>query len=228
MIMAAGLGTRLLPLTENKPKALVEFMGKTLLQITIEKLKKYGFTEIIINVHHFPEMIKDYLTDNDNFGVTLSFSDESDELLETGGGLKKAAWFFDSGPFLVHNVDVLSDVDINEMFDYHLEQNTFATLAVMSRETSRPFLMNKDHILCGWRNISTGEEIIVRDSKKSKPVGFSCIYVLDPTIFKLMNETGKFSITPVLLRLAREHDIQLFLHTGEWRDTGKPGSLEIK
>ncbi len=224
MIMAAGTGTRLLPLTQNKPKALVEFRGKSLLQITIEKLKKYGFTEIIINLHHFPDMIKDYLNDNDNFGVSISFSDETDELLETGGGLKKAAWFFDSGPFLVHNVDVMSDLNINELFDYHLEENNIASLAVMSRETSRPLLMNEDHILCGWRNTIRGEKIIVRKINTLKPVGFSGIYVLDPVIFELMTETGMFSITPVLLRLAREHNISLFLHQGEWMDMGKPGS----
>ena len=220
MVMAAGKGTRLLPLTNERPKALVEFNGNTLLQSTLENLKKYNFFDVIVNIHHFPEMIREYLRDNHNFGLNISYSDETEELLETGGGLKKASWFFDSGPFLVHNVDVQTDLNLDKLFRYHQKHPSLATLALKERKTTRPFLMGKDNLLSGWRNELTGEEIIVRPEKELLPVGFSGVYVLEPEIFSFINETGKFSITPVLLRLAKEHKINMFLHKGSWKDYG--------
>ena len=221
MILAAGLGTRLYPLTKDCPKALIEYNGKTLLQVTIESIKNSGFRNIIINVHHFPEMIIDYLNNNNNFGAEITISDESDSLLETGGGLQKASWFFDSGSFLVHNVDVITDLNLESLYFYHLSSNNLATLAVMERDTTRPLLMNKRNQLCGWRNKLTGEEIMVRNEQNLIEVGFSGIYVLRPEIFGLIIETGSFSIMPVFLRLAKGHKIGMYKHEGIWKDMGK-------
>jgi N-acetyl-alpha-D-muramate 1-phosphate uridylyltransferase len=221
MIMAAGIGTRLQPLTNTRPKALIEYEGKTLLQYCLEKLKKFNFSDVIINIHHFPEMIKDYLHNNQNFGLTISFSDESDELLETGGALKKASWFFDSGPFLVCNVDVQTDLNLNNLYDYHIAHSGLATLAVTSRKTTRPFLMDERHHLCGWRNEISGEEIISRASDNLLPVGFSCYYMLDPGIFEYIHDTGKFSITPILLNISRNNPVHMYKHNDSWIDLGR-------
>jgi len=221
MILAAGLGTRLLPLTKNKPKALMEYKGKTLLQITIERLLKYDFHDLIINVHHFSGMITNYLENNRNFDANISISDESNELLETGGGLKKASWFFDTGPFLVHNVDVLTDFNFDILYKYHISEKNLATLAVMERQTSRSLMMDEHYRLCGWRNNNTGEEIIVKEQPGLKQVGFCGIYVLQPEIFSLMHETGKFSILQVFLRLAKDYPIGLYTFKGNWQDLGK-------
>ena len=221
MIMAAGKGTRLLPLTKSLPKALVEYHGKTLLQNVLEKLRQYHFNDVIINLHHFPDMIREFLENNNNFGMNISFSDESEILLETGGGLKKASWFFDSGPFLVHNVDIESDINLDDLYKTHLKNPALATLAVKDRETTRPLLMDNNHVLCGWKNLRTREEIIVRPSDSLKPLGFSCVYILDPKIFNLINETGNFSITPVFLKLAKDYRINMYLHSGKWKDMGK-------
>lgn len=227
MILAAGLGTRLYPLTKDKPKALVEYQGKTLLQIVIEYLKLYGFNNIIINVHHFAEMIIEYLELNNNFGVEITISDETKELLETGGGLKKASWFFDSGPFLVHNVDVISDINLSLLYRYHINNDELATLAVNERESSRPLLMSKDYILSGWKDKIKGEEILIYNEPGLTEVGFSGIYVLNPNIFNLITEEGKFSIIPPLIRIAASHRIGLYLHKGKWSDMGKINDLKV-
>jgi len=221
MILAAGLGTRLYPLTKSRPKALVEFHGKPLLQIMIENLIKFGFNDIIINIHHFPKMVIEFLEKNKNFGANISLSDETELLLETGGGLKKASWFFDSGSFLVHNVDVITDIDLNELYMYHVSSGNLGTLAVMERETTRALLVNERDQLCGWKNNVSGETIMARSSPHLKEVGFSGIYVLDPEIFTLMDETGSFSILHVFLRLAKNHNIGVFQHHGKWKDMGK-------
>ena len=221
MILAAGLGTRLYPLTKDRPKALIEYSGRTLLQIAIENLLNKGFQKMIINIHHFPGMILDYLQQNNNFNADITISDERDSLLETGGGLKKASWFFDSGSFLVYNVDVITDLNLESLYLYHLSSNNLATLAVMERDTTRPLLMNKRNQLCGWRNKLTGEEIMVRNEQNLIEVGFSGIYVLRPEIFGLIIETGSFSIMPVFLRLAKGHKIGMYKHEGIWKDMGK-------
>jgi NDP-sugar pyrophosphorylase family protein len=161
MILAAGLGTRLRPLTDTRPKALVEVAGRTLLEITLNRLRTFGITEVIVNVHHFADMVIDYLKSNKNFGMRIEVSLE-DVLLDTGGGLKKAAWFFLDGsarrdsiqtdePFLLHNVDVISNIDLRRMLQFHNEHHALATLAVQNRETSRPLLFNDHHQLCGRR-----------------------------------------------------------------------------
>lgn len=183
MILAAGLGTRLYPLTKDRPKALVEYHGKTLLQIAVENLSSYGFNDIIINVHHYAEMIIEYLERNKNFGADIYISDESELLLETGGALKKASWFFDSGSFLVHNVDIISDIDLSLLYRYHIENEHLATLAVNKRVSSRSFLMSRDKLLAGWKNNDSGEKIIVKNEPDLVEVGFTGIYVLDPHIF---------------------------------------------
>ncbi|MFA4851294.1 MAG: nucleotidyltransferase family protein [Bacteroidales bacterium] len=228
MIFAAGLGTRLKPITDNKPKALVEVNGKPLLEHVISRLQKYGYSDIIINIHHFAEQIKDFLKHKNNFGIHIEISDESDELLDTGGGLKKALWFFNDGmPFLVHNVDVLSDVDLESFYQSHIQSNSIATLAVRQRKTSRYFLFDDMLSLCGWKNTNTGEiKISKGNSDALIPLAFSGIQVLSPEIFELINETGKFSMIDVYLRLATYNRITGFRHnTGYWYDLGKPDSI---
>lgn len=229
MIFAAGLGTRLKPLTDNCPKALVEVNGTPLLEIVIRKLKHYGFNDIIVNVHHFADKIETFLEANHNFGINITISDERDELLDTGGGLKKTAPFFnDNQPFLVYNVDILSNINLKALYDYHTGTKALATLAVSNRNTSRYLLFDNDNTLSGWQNIKTNEAIIKRGQQKDlTPLAFSGIHIIDPKIFSLINQKGKFSITPLYLELAEKHAIKGYIHTNDfWLDAGKPESLE--
>jgi mannose-1-phosphate guanylyltransferase len=232
MILAAGLGTRLKPLTDNRPKALVELSGRTLLEITLSRLRSFGVTEVIINVHHFAEMVIDYLKSNNNFGMRIEISRE-DVLLDTGGGLKKAAWFFLENssrldePFLLHNVDVISNIDLSRMLQFHKENHPLATLAVQSRETSRPLLFD-DHLqLCGRRAGRDHEPEIVRPSAHLDPLAFSGIHVLSPRLLSLLAEEGVFSIIPSYLRLAAQGEKILAFHADQyyWRDLGRPADL---
>ncbi len=229
MILAAGLGTRLRPLTNDKPKALVEVHGKTLLEIAISRLSKAGFHEIVINVHHFADQIIDFIESKDRFGIQLTISDERDKLLETGGGIKKAAPFLNGDKaFLVCNVDIISDIDLSEMYHSHLRSGALATLAVRQRETSRYLLFNHHNNLSGWKNTKTEESIIVRNSqKKFKELAFSGIHIIQPSIFRYMNQEGKFSIIETYLDLAKKHKIKAYSHNeGYWLDVGKPEQLE--
>ena len=229
MVLAAGLGTRLRPYTDNKPKALVEVGGVPMLELVLKKLIRYGFTEVIINVHHFADQIIDFLEANKNFGASVSISDETEQLLETGGGLVKAKWFFDDGkPFLIHNIDILSNIDLSVLYNYHLANNALATLAVKKRDTSRSFLVNRNDELCGWTNHSTGEVIVSRDSmENSEPIAFSAIHVMNPEIFGYITETGKFSITNTYLRLAKDHTIKVYRHDADfWLDMGKAENFD--
>ncbi len=223
MILAAGLGTRLRPITNSIPKALVVVEGKPLLQYTLEHVKRYGIRDVIINVHHFPAQIRDFLRANDNFGLSITISDESEELLETGGGLKKASWFFDDGkPFLVRNADILSDLDLSLMARAHALVKPLATLAVRTRETSRYFLFNDKNRLCGWENKKSGEKRISMKCEELHPLAFSGIQILQPEIFSLMIETGRFSLTDLYIRLASDHLIKGYMDNSlEWRDIGK-------
>lgn len=228
LIFAAGLGTRLRPLTNDKPKALVEINGKTLLQITIEKLQHFGFNDILINIHHFADLMVETIEKNSGFGANITISDERNELLETGGGLKKAAGFFDDNqPFLVHNVDVIHNLDLKHLYDYHLQNNALATLAVRKRSTSRYLLFDNQHQLRGWQNIKTGEVKIARQTEGQLwSLGFSGIHIIDPKIFSLLTESGKFSIINPYLRLAKTELIQGFNHSDStWIDVGKHESL---
>jgi mannose-1-phosphate guanylyltransferase len=232
MILAAGLGTRLKPLTDNRPKALVELSGRTLLEITLSRLRSFGVTEVIINVHHFADMVTNYVKSNKNFGMRIEISCE-DVLLDTGGGLKKAAWFFleDSSrldePFLLHNVDVISNIDLRRMLQFHKENHALATLAVQSRGTSRPLLFD-DHLqLCGRRAGRDHEPEIVRPSAHLDPLAFSGIHVISPRLLSLLTEEGVFSIIPSYLRLGAQGEKILAFRADQyyWRDLGRPADL---
>src|SRR5690242_2868543 len=228
MILAAGLGTRLKPFTDKHPKALAMVNNKTILQRNIEYLTSFEINTIIINIHHFADQIISFIKKNKGFGSNISFSDERDEVLETGGGIKKAAWFFEkqNEPFVVMNVDVLTDMNLNAMISLHQTNKPLATLAVSSRKTSRYFLFNEQNILCGWKNVKTGEEKISRQSSKYIEKAFSGIHVISPEIFPLIKMEGKFSMVDVYLELAKTHSIQAFDHTGSrFIDVGKPESI---
>ncbi|HXJ88014.1 MAG TPA: nucleotidyltransferase family protein [Candidatus Binatia bacterium] len=227
MILAAGLGTRLRPLTNDRPKALVEVAGHPLLEITLRRLASFGIREVVINVHHFADMIIDYLQRNHNFGLRVEISREDDLLLDTGGGLKKAAWFFLEGhgqePFLLHNVDVISTIDLAHMLRFHRENNALATLAVQQRETSRRLLFDAHNQLCGRQTGNDAPEL-VRRASDTTPVAFSGIHVISPDFLAMISEQGVFSIITTYLRLAAEGRRILGFHADgyDWRDLGKP------
>jgi len=223
LILAAGLGTRLQPVTNSIPKALVMVDGKPLLQHALEHVKRFGIHDVIVNVHHFPGQIVDFLAAHDNFGLEIAISDESDELLETGGGVKKASWFFQDGePFLVRNVDLLSDLNIERLLESHLEREALATLVVRDRLTSRYLLFDQTMQLCGWENRKTGERLNYREEKEMIPLAFSGIQVINPEIFPLITERGKFSLINLYLRLATNHSIRGTLDEASyWKDVGK-------
>ena len=231
MILAAGLGTRLRPLTDNKPKALVEVGGRTLLEITLSRLRSFGVTEIIVNVHHFAEMMLDYLKERKNLRMRVEVSRE-DVLLDTGGGLKKAAWFFleDAGdePFLLHNVDVISTIDLWQMVGQHKEAGALATLAVQERKSSRQLLFDEHGQLCGRRSGRDSADEIARSSAQLKPLAFSGIHVISPRILKMMTEEGVFSIIETYLRLASGGEkIQEFrADQYYWRDLGRVENIQ--
>jgi NDP-sugar pyrophosphorylase family protein len=232
MILAAGLGTRLRPLTDDRPKALVEVAGRTLLEITLERLRAFEFREVIINVHHFADKVIDYLQANDNFGMRIEISRE-ETLLDTGGGLKKAAYFFleDSealnAPFILHNVDVISTIDLRQMIRSHLDNQALATLAVQDRETSRYLLFDEQRQLCGRRTAPDRLDEIVRPSEKLQPLAFSGIHVISPRLLNMISEEGAFSIIATYLRLAAQGEkIHAFrADEYEWRDLGRPDDL---
>lgn len=223
IVLAAGLGTRLLPLTEARPKALVEWNGIPLLGHVILKLKQQGFTEVVINLHHYPEMIMEYVERNDRFGIRIEFSHEKEELLDTGGGIAYASWFFGKDPFLVHNVDILSSIDLAKLYEAHLKSGAMATLAVKERVTTRSLLMNPGGDLKGWRDNRTGETILVDDSKEPlMPIAFSAIHVMDPALFSLFPAQKNFPIIPFYLELARSGSVKLYRHDPDsWTDMGK-------
>jgi NDP-sugar pyrophosphorylase family protein len=227
MIFAAGLGTRLKPLTENIPKALVEVNSVPLLEIQINKLISYGFNQIIINVHHFSGKVIDFLKSK-TFNADIVISDESVELLDTGGGLVKASWFFnDDKPFLVYNVDVISDIDLGRFYQNHINNKYLASLAVRDRQTSRYFLFNELNLLCGWKNTKSNEKIITQDSITSNRFAFSGIHIIDPKIFSLIKEKNKFSITNTYIELSKNNDIFGYRHDADiWFDLGNIENLK--
>lgn len=228
MIFAAGLGTRLKPYTETMPKALVPVAGVPMLEILISHLQKNGINDILINVHHFAGQVIGFLNQNNNFDANIVISNEEDLLLDTGGGLKKAAWFFnDQQPFLVQNVDVISDVDYHDMLAFHNDNGALATLAVCSRETSRYFLFDEQMQLGGWENTQTSEIKMARPGTQNKSrFAFSGIHIIDPSIFNLMDKTGKFSIIDTYLGLAASNKIMGYNHNPDnWVDMGKPQEL---
>jgi NDP-sugar pyrophosphorylase family protein len=232
MILAAGLGTRLRPLTDDRPKALVEVAGYTLLEITLRRLREFGVREVIVNVHHFADMVVEYLKKNANFGMRIEISRE-ELLLDTGGGLKKAAWFFqqDSSdsdePFVLHNVDVLSTIDLDCMVKFHRQHQGLATLAVQERETSRYLMFDERNQLCGRRAGRDQAPEVVRPSKNLHALAFSGVHVISPRLLAKMNEDGAFSIITSYLRLAGECENILAFRADEyyWRDLGKPENV---
>ncbi len=256
MILAAGLGTRLRPLTNDRPKALVEVGGRTLLEVTLRRLQRFGISAVIINVHHFADLVMEYLKANDDFGMKIEISRE-DDLLDTGGGLRKAADFFlrDVGkqresaqdvsgqgePFLLHNVDVLSSIDLGAMVKFHREQNALATLAMRPRESSRQLLFDERLQLCGRHVAESVELEMVRPARQPQALAFSGIHVLSPRIFSLMDDALRkesngagmreecvFPIIPMYLRLAGEGEKILAFRTdgAYWRDLGTLASLQ--
>jgi len=229
MILAAGLGTRLRPLTNDRPKALVEVGGRTLLEITLARLRGFGIREVIVNVHHFADMVVEYLKRNNNFGMRIEVSRE-EELLDTGGGLKKAAHFFlDNGgggdePFVLHNVDVISTIDVERMVQVHHERQALATLAVQKRETSRYLLFDEDARLCGRRPGREQIPQLVRACEQPEALAFSGVHVVSSRLFAMMSERGAFSIIDAYLRLAGQGEKIVSFRADEyyWRDLGRP------
>jgi NDP-sugar pyrophosphorylase family protein len=231
MILAAGLGTRLRPLTDERPKALVEINGHTLLEITLARLRNFGIRDVIVNAHHLGGMVIDYLKVNANFGMNIEVSQE-DVLLDTGGGLKKAAHFFlqddSEEPFLVHNVDVLSTIDFDRMLQFHTQQKPLATLAVQKRESSRLLLFDEQLQLCGRRSKDIPADEIVRACSQPTAMAFTGIHIVSPRIVSLLSEDGIFPIVPVYLRLASLGERILAFQADDyyWRDLGTAAGLQ--
>ncbi len=229
MVFAAGLGTRLRPITNKTPKALAEINGQPLLSIVLRRLIYFGFTDVIINIHHFPKQIIEYLEKNNFDDLRISISDETSLLLDTGGALKKASWFFGNEPFLVCNVDALTDLNLNLLFESHKKVRALATLAVQSRKTSRYLLFDRENLLQGWKNAKTGEVKMCtpeKDIDTLKPFAFSGIHVISPDIFNYLPDKEVFSIIDVYLEAAKTRNISAFPHDdGFWIDVGTPESL---
>jgi NDP-sugar pyrophosphorylase family protein len=228
MVLAAGLGTRLRPITNDRPKALVEVGGRTLLEIALLRLREFGIREVIINVYHFAEMIENYLQEHNNFDLRIEISREQ-TLLDTGGGLKKAAHFFLKGqgkeePFILHNVDVISNIDFARMIKFHGERNALATLAVQERETSRYLLFDDSLELCGRRAGRDGQLQLVRPAPYPHALAFSGIHIISPQFLEMMIEDGAFSIIDSYLRLARQGEKILAFRADQyyWCDLGRP------
>jgi len=227
MIFAAGLGKRLGKITESIPKALVEINGKTILQIAVEKCSAHGFDDIIVNVHHFADLVEKEIKRLNNMGFKISVSDEREMLLENGGGLFKARGFFDNKPFLLYNVDIISDLDLSSLYRKHLEKKGLATLAVRHRPGKRFLLIDKTGQLRGWRNIYTGEQILSGTTVEGlSEIAFSSMHIVEPEIFNYMTE-GVYTLVDLYLRLAAELNIFTLKHDeGYWVDVGTPESLE--
>ncbi len=234
MILAAGLGTRLRPLTNERPKALVEVAGRTMLDRTLARLRAFAINDVIINIHHHAEMIADYLASHQNFGMHIEVSRE-EVLLDTGGGLKHAAWFFLEGadldvPFVLHNVDILSTIDLAAMLRYHKERNALATLATQGRETSRYLLFDEKGQLCGRQSgpLSGTVPDLVREAVDPTPRAFAGIHILSSRIFAKMREVGPFSIISAYMHLAAvgERIVGFDADLYQWRDLGTAASID--
>jgi N-acetyl-alpha-D-muramate 1-phosphate uridylyltransferase len=226
MIFAAGIGKRLGEITSRAPKALVEINGRSMLRMAVEYVASQGFDDIIINVHHFADMVETEIKNLVHEGFRITVSDERELLLETGGGLYKARSFFDNEPFLLYNADIITDLDLGAFYRFHATSKGIATLAVADRNHNRVFLVNTKGIVCGWLNRYTGERIMSRDSDVTvREVAFSGIHIVDPSIFSFMKE-GVYSLTALYLELARTTDIYTFRHDKDfWADIGTPDDL---
>lgn len=229
MIFAAGLGTRFKPWTDSHPKALALVNDKSLLQRNIEYLQQYGIRDVVINVHHFAAQVIKAVKDNNGWGSHITFSDETSELLETGGGLMKAKDLLAGNqPFITLNADFLTDLDINRLLDFHKQKNALISFGITNRKSSRNFLFDEVNRLCGWRNSSTGEERISIEKPGLKPMAYSCVVVFEPNVFDLVPQRGKFSLVDSYLSLAASHPIYGYDHSGDKLvDVGKPESVAV-
>jgi NDP-sugar pyrophosphorylase family protein len=229
MLLAAGLGARLKPLTDQKPKALVEVGGITLLERAVGLLKRHGVDEIILNVHHFAGLIEEFLEEKGHFGLKMILSDEREQLLDTGGGLKKAAWFFEDGaPFFVYNVDILTDLDLSAMYRAHGQSGCLATLAVRRRTAGRYLLFDGQMTLLGWCNRNTGEtRWCGPGDRAAAEYAFSGIQVFDPAIFRYFPDMQVFSLVELYLRAGAAGRVCGYAHDDSlWMDAGKIQDLE--
>ncbi|MFP4449077.1 MAG: NDP-sugar synthase [Bacteroidales bacterium] len=226
MVFAAGIGSRLRPLTLEKPKALVEVGGRPVIEHVLRHLDNYGCRDIIINLHHFPEQVKKFLEENNNFGLNLTFSEES-ELLDTGGGLKKASWFFGEKPFILYNADILSNLNINNLVDFHNMHDGLATLVVRQRKSSRYLLLDENKRLLGWEDSRSNYRKMPVKITKFDRFAFSGIHVLDPYVFQFFPGKKKFSIIDFYLNLIKSHRIYGFIdHNSYWFDIGTIEKLQ--
>lgn len=229
MIFAAGLGTRFKPWTDKHPKALALVNGKSLLQRNVEYLQQYNITDVVVNVHHFSDQVIDAIKKNNGWGSHISISDETDEVLETGGGLLKAKNLLQNEePFITLNADFLTNLNINSLLAFHKNKQALISFGITNRKTSRNFLFDEDDRLCGWRNNATGQEKITVPKNNLKEMAYSCVVVFNPQIFQLIPQRGKFSLVDTYLSLAAEHPIYGFDHTGDKLvDVGKPESVAV-
>ena len=229
MIFSAGLGTRFKPWTDAHPKALALVNGKSLLQRNIEYLQQYGITDVVVNVHHFPEQIIDAINKNKGWGSNVIISDESREVLETGGGLMKARYLLEGDqPFISLNVDILTNLNLHKLIAFHQQHQPLITFGVTNRKSSRVLLFDEDNRLCGWKNLQTGQEKIAIDKPNLVEKAYSCVVIYQPEIFSLIKQKGKFSIMDSYLDLASEHVILGYDHSGDKLvDVGKPESVAI-
>lgn len=229
MIFAAGLGTRFKPWTDKHPKALALVNGKSLLQRNIEYLQQYGITDVVVNVHHFAEQVIDAVEKNKGWGSNVMISNETDKVLETGGGLLKAKELLQDGnPFITLNADFLTDLNINDLITFHQTKKALISFGITNRKTSRNFLFDYDTRLCGWRNSATGEEKIPVPKNGLKEMAYSCVVIFQPEIFELISQRGKFSLVETYLSLAADYPIYGYDHSGDKLvDVGKPESVEV-
>ncbi len=229
MIFAAGLGTRFKPWTDSHPKALALVNGKSLLQRNIEWLQQYNITDVVVNVHHFAGQITDTVEKNKGWGSNVIISDESNEVLETGGGLMKARHLlYGNEPFVTINVDILTNLDLNKLLIFHQHHQPLISFGVTNRQTSRYFLFDENDRLCGWRNTKTGEEIISVNKLNLIQKAYSCVVVFQPEIFDLVKQKGKFSLVETYLDLAKDYRIMGYDHSGDKLvDVGRPESIAV-
>ena len=229
MIFSAGLGTRFKPWTDRHPKALAIVNGKSLLQRNIEYLQQYGIKDVVINVHHFADQVVEAVKENNGWGSNILISDETNEVLETGGGLLKAKNLLQNGqPFITLNADFLTNLNLNDLIAFHQQKKGLISFGITNRKSSRNFLFDEDNRLCGWMNNSAGEKKIAIDKPNLKPMAYSCVVVFEPAIFDLIPQKGKFSLVDTYLSLAAAHPIYGYDHTGDKLvDVGKPESVAI-
>lgn len=234
MILAAGYATRLGEIAQSRPKALLDLGGITLIEQAVNKLMMHGVDEIIVNIHHFPDMIRDYVESRSQFGAKIVFSDETDKLLNTGGGIMKAEWFLkDCDHFVVYNVDVISNIDLNAMIDWHRKAKALATLAVRNRHSSRVLLFDENNLLKGWKHTGSGETLLSGENTGPlKQYAFSGIHVVSPDIFRVVKKRDAFQIVPMYIGLAENQKILAYCHDAdEWMDAGTkeqvPRAMEL-